>query len=152
MAQLDICVKSSILHMHTPPTAPRAQPAERLDAPAAGGDAASARIPQEQARVEALQGGVNHSVARSDMPPKKKQRRTPVRRSRRLSGNSGVIGVQPETTMSQQVAADAVYHDYLQSLSEEELDFVRNDGPWPAIRTSANKMGKPRQRLSACQE
>ena len=104
---------------------------------------ASARGGQEEARVEALHGGLNCGVAQSEMPPKKKQRRDPVRRSRRLSGTSEAVGVQPETTVSQQAAADGVYHDFLQSLSEEELDFVRNDGPWPAIRTSANKTGKP---------
>ena len=48
--------------------------------------------------------------------------------------------------MSQQAAADAVYHDYLQGLSKEELDFVRNDGNWPAIRTSTNKTGAPNDR------
>ena len=90
MSQLDICVNSSVLHMHTDtPLGPRARPAAAEWA--AGGDAASARKPQEQARVEALQGVLNHGVARSDMPPKKKQRRDPVRRSRRLSGNSNAI-------------------------------------------------------------
>ena len=73
---------------------------------------ASARGGQEEARVEALHGGLN-CVAQSEMPPKKKQRRDPVRRSRRLSGTSEAVGVQPETTVSQQAAADAVYHDYL---------------------------------------
>ena len=44
---------------------------------------------------------------------------------------------------SQQAAADTVYHDFLRSLTPEQLDFVRKDEQWPAIRTSANKTAKP---------
>jgi len=74
MSQLDICVNSSVLHMHTDtPLGPRARPAAAEWA--AGGDAASARKPQEQARIEARQGGLNHGAARGDMPPKGKRAR-----------------------------------------------------------------------------
>ena len=44
---------------------------------------------------------------------------------------------------SQQAAADSVYHEFLRSLTPEQLDFVRKDRQWPAIRTSSNKAAKP---------
>ncbi len=43
---------------------------------------------------------------------------------------------------SQQAAADAVYHQYLQSKTPEQMDFVRNDDQWPVIRSSTNKTAK----------
>ena len=38
---------------------------------------------------------------------------------------------------------DTVYHQSLQSLTPERLDFVRQDEQWPAIRTSQNKLAVP---------
>ena len=87
------------------------------------------------------------------MPPRKKQKQAPTRRSHRLSpsaasASGGGAGTHPPSAgslpPSQQAAADAVYHGMLQALAPEDLDFVRNDKiQWPAIRSSTNKTGKP---------
>eukprot|EP01043_Picozoa_sp_COSAG02_P098229 COSAG02_NODE_34391_length_485_cov_0.461140_1_plen_161_part_11 len=45
--------------------------------------------------------------------------------------------------MTEQQIADAAYLHRLVNLSLEELDFVRNKGAWPAIRTSRNAMAAP---------
>ena len=45
--------------------------------------------------------------------------------------------------MTEQQIADAAYLQRLANLSLEELDFVRNKGAWPAIRTSRNAMAAP---------
>ena len=53
-----------------------------------------------------------------------------------------------DSSTSQQAAMDERYHQYLQSLTPEQLDFVqldfvRQDEQWPAIRTSHNRLAEP---------
>ena len=85
------------------------------------------------------------------MPPRKKQKQAPTRRSHRLSpsaasADADVAGTHPPSaeslSPSQQAAADAVYHAFLQALTREQMDFVRNDGQWPVVRSSTNKTAK----------
>jgi hypothetical protein len=89
------------------------------------------------------------------MPPRKKRRgsaRQQTALSALVADSAGVGGADTQhrspsadesEASSQQVAADSVYHEFLRSLTPEQLDFVRKDEQWPAIRTSANKTAKP---------
>jgi hypothetical protein len=45
--------------------------------------------------------------------------------------------------MTEQQVADRAYLQRLSNLTQEELDFVRKKGAWPAIRTSRNAMAAP---------
>jgi hypothetical protein len=89
------------------------------------------------------------------MPPRKKRRgsaRQQTALSALVADSAGVGGADTQhrspsadesEASSQQAAADSVYHEFLRSLTPEQLDFVRKDEQWPAIRTSANKTAKP---------
>ena len=105
-----------------------------------------------RADAQALERTAGHLCADLPMPPKKKQKQAPRRRSHRLSPSAASAsadgsGTHPPSAESlppsQQAAADAVYHAFLQALTPEQMDFVRNDDRWPAVRTSSNKTGKP---------